>query len=41
MKKLSLPLIVLCIVLLGCPHNVEISDGKKQFKKNNIIPFHP
>ena len=39
MKKLSLPLIVLCIVLLGCPHNVEISNGKKtvQEKQYNTI----
>ena len=29
MKKLSFLLIGLCLVLFGCPHNAEISDGEK------------
>ena len=29
MKKLSFLLISLCLVLFGCPHNAEISDGEK------------
>ena len=39
MKKLSFLLIVLCIVLFGCPHNVEISNGEKtvQEKQYNTI----
>ena len=39
MKKLSFLLISLCIVLFGCPHNVEISNGEKtiQEKQYNTI----
>ena len=39
MKNLSFLLIVLCIVLFGCPHNVEISNEKKtiQEKQYNTI----
>ena len=29
MKKLSFLLIGLCVVLFGCPHNAEISDGER------------
>lgn len=39
MKKLSFLLISLCLVLFGCPHNADISDGEKtvQEKQYNTI----
>ena len=39
MKKLSFLLIGLCLVLFGCPHNPDISDGEKtvQEKQYNTI----
>ena len=39
MKKLSFLLIGLCLVLFGCPHNADISDGEKtvQEKQYNTI----